>query len=341
MKKDFPAIIGNDELCDHFSSAIRSNSLSHAYILLGPAGSGKHTLAYSLAAALSCEHRGDPDHAIPCGVCDACRKILSHISSDVILIGREDRATLGIESVRFIRSDVTVYPNDLDKKIYIIEDAETMTEQAQNALLLTLEEPPEYVVFLLLCKHTENLLDTIKSRAPILRMNALSREQIVDYLTLNSPDATALMRSSPDVFDQLLKISAGSLGRTLELIGGKSKEKLLKNRRIAGDLISAIADRSVSTSFYSLFSEFSLSREELGDQLLQLEYAIRDLIVTKGAESPSLIFFTDKERAEELSYSFSLKKLIEMLELTDSSRLSIARNANIRLTLTNLLTSLL
>ena len=159
MKKDFSSIIANDDICTYFASSIRKNTLPHAFILVGAKGIGKHTLARLVAASLNCEAKSNDSLPLPCCECNSCRKILQNNSADVIYISKEDdRATLGVDPIRFIKEDVVYYPNDGDFKVYIIEDAHTMTVQAQNAFLLTLEEPPSYAVFILLCENTETIL---------------------------------------------------------------------------------------------------------------------------------------------------------------------------------------
>lgn len=339
MGKDFSGIIGNDALRDYFSSAIRKEALSHAYILLGPKGCGKHTLAYSVAAALNCENKEHEN--IPCMKCNSCKKISERISADIIPIGRDGKATIGVEAVRFIKNDIATFPNDGNFKVYIIEDAHTMTKQAQNALLLTLEEPPEYAVFILLCENIENILETIKSRAPILRLNPLPNELIVDYLKENSPSARSLMNNSPDEFSQLLQASSGSIGYILELIDGKEKKQILQNREISALVIKSVSERSLAESFSDILSMFSQKREEIAEQLEQIQLAVRDLMLLKKSDNPRLLFFTDMDYAEELSYSFSQKKLCDILDLAEEARLSMLKNANIKLTLVNFLTSLL
>ena len=158
-------MIGNDALRVRLADDLRRGRLSHAYILEGPVGSGKHTLARQIAAALSCERKQDVTSPLPCRSCPACRKILSGNSPDLITVKREeDKTTFGVEVIRELRQDVPVAPNDTDYKVYLIEDAHLMTQQAQNAFLLTLEEPPPYVLFLLLCglhKDGCNLLEAL------------------------------------------------------------------------------------------------------------------------------------------------------------------------------------
>lgn len=344
MDKRFPALVANEELCTYFTGCARSSSLSHAYILLGAKGTGKHSLARLIAAAVSCEHRGDGCEDIPCGACNSCRKISEGISPDVTVIGRSDKATLGVDAIRFIKGDIASYPIDGDYKIYIIEDAHTMTKQAQNALLLTLEEPPSYVIFILLCESTEPLLDTIKSRAPVLRMKTPSEAQTIEYFKKNNSTVARFIESSPEEFKEIYKAASGSIGRIIELIGSAEKKQILGNRALATSLIEALSHKTLARDFSEILSMFAQKREErerLTVQLLEIEAALRDLIAIKKADDPAMVFFTDTERAEELSYGFSILRLTQIIECTEKTRLAIMRNANVKLTLVNYLSNLI
>ena len=182
MREAFADIAGNETLKTRLANEISEGKLSHAYILEGSKGSGKHLFAMGIAAALSCENRGNDSSPLPCRTCPSCKKILSGNSPDIIHVGKGDKATLGVEAIRTLKQDVWIAPNDSDVKVYIIEDAHLMTIQAQNALLLTLEEPPSYVLFLLLCESAAPLLETVRSRAPILRTEPLEAETIGNFL---------------------------------------------------------------------------------------------------------------------------------------------------------------
>ena len=128
MKEIFPSLVGNERLKERLGADVKVGAISHAYIIDGAEGSGKHTLVRSLAAALSCAERKSAKR-LPCGECPSCKKILEGKSPDLIYVSRGDRATLGVDSIRFIRSDVAIAPNDTEYKIYVIEDAHTMTDQ--------------------------------------------------------------------------------------------------------------------------------------------------------------------------------------------------------------------
>lgn len=343
MNNDFKGIIANDDLCHYFASSIKSNSLSHAFILLGAKGTGKHKLAHLIAAALNCESKDSDSRPLPCGECNSCRKILQDNSADIITISREeDRATLGVDPIRYIKEDVTYFPNDGSFKVYIIEDAHTMTIQAQNAFLLTLEEPPTYAVFVLLCENTENLLETVKSRAPILRMRVPTKEEALEYLVSEHPNARTFIKNSPTEFDQIYMASRGSIGRILELISSGEKKQLLQSREFTEQFIEAIAHRKLSQDFAQISSFLTQKkddREKVIAQLLEIQSALRDLMAIKKADDVQMIFFTDSQQAEDLSYSFSVQKIAEMIQSIEQARLALIRNANVKLTITNLLSS--
>lgn len=345
MERSFSNIIANDDLCSYFANSIRNNSTSHAFILLGAKGTGKHTLARQIAAALSCECKEDHARAIPCLECNSCKKIMDGNSPDVIYISREeDKATLGIDPIRFIRDDVSYYPNDGEYKVYIIEDAHTMTTQAQNAFLLTLEEPPSYVVFILLCENTENILDTIKSRAPILRMKTPSEEEAIDFFKANNPTIRNFISNYPDDFKQIYLASGGSIGRIIELATSSERKQILQNRMLAQKLIEAVAHRTLSSDFAEISGAFSQKkdeREKIVAQLTEIQSALRDIMVLKKADEPKMTFFTDIHFAEELSYCFSTQKITEIIENTEKARLALLKNANVKLTVINYLSSLL
>ena len=140
MRKRFTEIFGNDNTKLRLSDAVLHRSIPHALLITGPKGSGKHTLARELAAAVLCDNKEDSDYPLPCGECRTCRRIHSGNFPDVATLGRESgKATIGVEELRTFREDMFLSSTEADAKIYIIEDADLMTPAAQNALLKVLE----------------------------------------------------------------------------------------------------------------------------------------------------------------------------------------------------------
>ncbi len=339
MKRPMTLIVGNDDLKSRLSNDILAGTLPHACMIEGPRGTGKHTIARMCAAALACSKKHDSAKPIPCLECPECKKVLEGKSPDLIFIGLEDKATIGVETVRFLREDVRVVPNDLDYKIYVIEDADKMTVQAQNALLLTLEEPPEYVRFFLLCENSRLLLETIRSRAPVHRTEPLNARQIDEYLCATDKRAAQMKLTAKKEYAELLCAAGVGIGQALEYLDPKRFAPVLERRRLALEFVSAAVHASGSLSILSTVFKFPQKRDALRDQLLTVSDAIRDLILLKKSDNAPLVFFADRNEAIELCDRVSLPFLFRLGECVRKALDDNARNANVRLALTQLVSS--
>ncbi len=338
MKPAFCDVVQNLALRNRLRDDILSRKLSHAYIIEGARGTGKHMIALRIAAALSCEHADDASEPLPCMRCASCRKILSLNSPDVIFINRGDRATMGVDTVREIRQDVLIAPNDVDKKVYVLEDAHLMTSQAQNAFLLTLEEPPPYVHFLLLCESVAPLLETIRSRAPTLRTEAVSPAEIERHLVRVNTDAAALASSSPRDFSEIVCACDGSIGRALELLDAKTRKPILARRELARDFASFCSSRHTHAEAQRLLNALSQKREETVENLSAILLCLRDLLLCKQTEDAPLCFFGNREEACSLAYGFTTPTLLSLCDRLCQTIDRVRASANIRLTLTDLFT---
>ena len=148
MRRYLNAIFGNRDVCRSLGESIERNALSHAILIEGDRGSGKRTLAKEIAKAMLCEERENSSFPLPCLGCRACYLVENGLATDLHFISRGDRATLGVDTVREMIEDTTMSATEFDHRIYIFEDAHTMTAGAQNALLKVLEEPPQNVFFI-------------------------------------------------------------------------------------------------------------------------------------------------------------------------------------------------
>lgn len=170
--------VGNGEVIDALSAACAAGRLSHAVMLTGDLGSGKTELAKALAQTLVC--RGENK---PCGSCSQCVKAAAGIHSDINLLhGEGDSGSFKIDAVRSVVQNMHILPGEADCKVYIIDDAEDLTEEAVNALLKAFEEPPERVYFILTCSNRSRLLPTLRSRAAIYNLIPPAPEQTAKYL---------------------------------------------------------------------------------------------------------------------------------------------------------------
>ena len=174
----FDEICGHEKVKEHMINAVEQKKPSHAYIITGPKLSGKKTIATTFAAALQCENDGEK----PCMQCRSCRKILSGNHPDIFFV-EKNKTAVSIDDIRTqIKDNIFVKPYESPYKIYIINEAEKMRSEAQNALLKTLEEPPEYVIMMLLCSSKEMMLPTILSRCVNLELRPVEGTKIKKYL---------------------------------------------------------------------------------------------------------------------------------------------------------------
>ncbi len=181
---EFGTFLGNEPLKQRLASVLANGKLHHSYLLCGPAGSGKHTLARLLCAAMECTAAEKP-----CLRCPQCHKVLHGTYPDIITVDDPDRKTLPVKLIRDTCADLYVRPNEGAKKIYLIPRAQDLNPQGQNALLKCMEEPPAYGVFLLLTDNAERLLPTVRSRCVELRLQPLADAVLLPALRERFPQA--------------------------------------------------------------------------------------------------------------------------------------------------------
>ena len=205
----FESLLGNERLKDNLRQSLRRGRVSHFYLISGPEGSGKRTLAKLLAAALMCT--GDEK---PCGGCEACRKVMGGVHPDFITVDDPEKKTVPVDLIRKARADIYVQPNEGQRKIYLFPRAQDMGLPGQNALLKVLEEPPSYGVFILLTDNPEKLLPTVRSRCTELALRALPEGSLRCQLEQQFPKA------EPDTISAAISRSGGYLGQAIKLLEG-------------------------------------------------------------------------------------------------------------------------
>ena len=181
----FDSLLGNERLKENLRRSISRGRISHFYLISGPEGSGKHTLARLLGAAILCKGEDRP-----CGSCPACRKALGAGHPDLITIDDPEKKTVPVDLIRQARADIYIRPNEADHKVYLFPRAQDMGIPGQNALLKVLEEPPAYGVFILLTDNPEKLLPTVRSRCTELALTALPDGMIRRQLQTRFPQAS-------------------------------------------------------------------------------------------------------------------------------------------------------
>lgn len=335
MKEAFTDMIGNLQLRERLRDDILSDRLSHAYLIEGAPGTGKHTLARLIAAALACTERGNENLPLPCCRCAACRKVLSGNSPDLYFLNRGDKVNFGVESIRDLRSDVLLPPNELPAKIYVLEEAHLLTVQAQNAFLLTLEEPPPYILFLLLCEDSAGLLETIRSRAPTLRTEPLTPGQIADRLCRSNPEAALLKRNDPSLFSEIIAAADGSVGQAELLLDPKRRKPIEVKRANTRAFLRLSSTRGSAADTLLFLNSLGSKREELVAQFNSFLLALRDLLLCKQTENPPLCFFADPEEAHGLAETFTAPGLLALADCANDAIAQFRINANVRLTMTS------
>lgn len=324
----FPALIGNERLKSTLSADFAAGKSAHAYIIEGPAGSGRHTAAIQICASVLCESREDHRVPLPCGECSSCRKILGGISVDVLHISNDDKASISVSAVREIKESLYITPNDGDKKFYIIENAHLMTVQAQNALLLSLEEPPSYVMFFLLTEDASALLETIRSRAPVIRMEKFSPDFIEEHLSAKFGSAQR------DRIVTAAHLAGGALGRACELYENGSDE--MEAYRTAEKLTESILTGRKSDTLAYLNSPVFRDRAGVKEILNLMRFALRDLIADKrGGE---LLFYSVSDGVPKFAKKLSVRKILALYESVTEAWEKINANCSAATVLTALVT---
>ena len=335
----FPTLVGSDEIKARIGETLRNGRLSHAYLIEGPRGSGKRTLATLIAAALACRDRSDPHATLPCGACDACKRILEKRTPDVRYLDRGEKATVSVEAIRELRAEMALSATELETKVFIVADADVMTAAAQNALLISLEEPPPNVLILLLAESAEAMLPTIRSRTQLIRMGYVTDDVMRAHLVSCSREASTLARSAPEKLSAVISAADGRIGEALRLLSGKMQSDLLKKRQTVSELTSAFARASSFSSVYTAIMKLGTKRAEISELLLMLSDALRDLCTMRRYPEAKLLFFLDRDEAQRLAGQADYARLFAAEAAVRRAQSDLLSNANVQITLTALATS--
>ena len=201
----FEGLLGNARLKENLRHSVDSGRLSHFYLITGPKGSGKRTLARLLAAAAVCR-----DGNKPCLACSACRKAMTNNHPDIISVTDPEHKAVAVKIVRDYREDVYIKPNEADKKVYIFP--QELGTEGQNALLKILEEPPAYGVFILLAENPQQILTTVRSRCTMLQMESIPKGLLLAQLEKQFPQADR------EQLEAAAERSGGYWGQAAELL---------------------------------------------------------------------------------------------------------------------------
>lgn len=312
----FGQIIGHEQMKEHLKTAIRTETVSHAYIFSGEEGMGKKTLAWAFAKGIQCENREQDGDG--CGHCKSCLQAESKNHPDIIYVTHE-KASLGVDDVRNqLNNDVLIKPYSSSRKIYIIEDGEKMTEQAQNALLKTLENPPSYAVIILLTNNINAFLPTILSRCVILKLNPVGEEDIKTFLmqVYKTPDYQAELSA---VFAQ------GNIGRAISYASSENfaamKDKVLHLLRYIDQM-----------ELYELIDglkDLSGQKENIDEYLDLITLWYRDILMFKVTKDINLLLYKGEySEIQRQASKRSYEGLEEVIKAVEKAKVRLNANVN-------------
>ena len=320
----FADIVGQEQLKEHLQNAISMNKVSHAYIINGERSSGKEFVAKIFAMTLQCEKGGTE----PCGECHSCKQAMSNNQPDIIFISHEKPGSIGVEDIRGqINNDIGIKPYSSPRKVYIMNEGEKMTVQAQNALLKTLEEPPEYAVIVILTTNLETLLPTILSRCVVLNMKPVKDEQIKSFLMkeMEIPDYKA---------DVCVAFARGNVGKARLLAKSEEFDKV---REEALALLRNIRDMEVH-EMAAAIKKITEYQFDVNDYLDILSIWYRDVLLFKATHDVNgLIFREEIQYIRKVADRSTYEGIESIIEGLEKAKQRLSANVNFDLTMELLL----
>ena len=314
-------VIGQDRNLVLLDRSLKEKSIAHAYLFVGPRHVGKRTLALNLAQALNCEGL-EP----PCGQCRSCRRILEGKHADVIPIGLNSKTEISIDDVREARHLANLPPYEGKCKVFIVNDAEYLSNEASNALLKILEEPPSKVVWLLLACEESRLLPTVVSRCHRLELKPMRVRQI-ERVLIDS-------RSTPSDEARLLaRLACGCLGWALS---ASADDNLLKQRFQRINKLASLLDASLHQRFayaQELATEFSQDRRTVAEVMPMWLGLWHDFMLDKCSYREAITNIDYEETIEAISRQLTLIEIKDFITKLYSAIEDISKNVNALLTL--------
>uniref|UniRef100_UPI0040579AD1 DNA polymerase III subunit n=1 Tax=Agathobacter sp. TaxID=2021311 RepID=UPI0040579AD1 len=312
---EFRDIVGHNQIKTHLKNAIRMNKVSHAYILNGEKDAGKMMLANAFAMALQCERQQEE----PCMECRSCRQAREQNQPDIIYVTHEKTNAISVDDIRQqLNNDIVIKPYSSRYKIYIIDESEKMNIQAQNALLKTIEEPPQYAVILLLTANASAFLPTILSRCIILNLKNVKDELIKEHLMKNYhiPDYQA---------ENCAAFAQGNVGKAIKLASSEGFHEL-KHKAIS--LMKKLDDMDLY-EINDAVKELGEYKTEIEDYLDLLVIWFRDVLYMKSTNNVNNLIFKDevydiKKQAAKKSYA----GIEEILKALERSKARLKANVN-------------
>lgn len=310
----FEQIVGHKDIIEYFQKVIKEEKLSHAYILSGEKGSGKKMLAEAFAQTLQCEEKGDT----PCGNCSSCIQAESGNQPDIRWITHE-KASISVDDIREqINNDIGIMPYSSPYKIYIVPEAEKMTEQAQNALLKTIEEPPHYGMVLLLTENSSSFLQTILSRCVTLSLKPVSTSLVKQYLMdkFGTPDYQA---------EICAKFSQGNIGKAIRFASSEEFNELKDDTL---HMLKHVEEMKVY-EIMQFIKGIAERKKDIQDCLDLILLWYRDVLLFKVTRDPNGLHFSDELHSISMQAGdMDYEQIENIVQAVEKAKIRLKANVN-------------
>lgn len=323
----FSEIVGHEQIKEHMQAAIRDKKPFHAYLFQGEEGVGKEALARTFAAGLQCQSESADK---PCKECVSCHQMESGNQPDVIWVTRE-KASLGVDEIREqLCNTMDIKPFSSPYKIYLVPEAEKMTEAAQNALLKTIEEPPEYGIVILMTSNISALLPTIQSRCLTMEFRPLSTVVVESYVKEHCqvPDYQARASAA---------FAQGNLGKAMRY--AKSEDFIERKDHIIS-LLRHVEQMDLS-EMLAVIKDLGTRKDEVRDYIDLMVLWYRDVLLFKATKDINQLLFQDEASyiSREASHR-SYEKIEEILQAFEKAKVRLRANVNFDITMELMLLAL-
>lgn len=323
----FSEIVGHEQIKEHMQAAIRDKKPFHAYLFQGEEGVAKEALARTFAAGLQCQSESADK---PCKECVSCRQMESGNQPDVIWVTRE-KASLGVDEIREqLCNTMDIKPFSSPYKIYLVPEAEKMTEAAQNALLKTIEEPPEYGIVILMTSNISALLPTIQSRCLTMEFRPLSTAVVESYVKEHCqvPDYQARASAA---------FAQGNLGKAMRY--AKSEDFIERKDHIIS-LLRHVEQMDLS-EMLAVIKDLGTRKDEVRDYIDLMVLWYRDVLLFKATKDINQLLFQDEASyiSREASHR-SYEKIEEILQAFEKAKVRLRANVNFDITMELMLLTL-
>lgn len=318
---DYNNIIGHDRAIETLKRAIGNKSVSHSYLFEGEEGLGKKKVAYVFAKTLLCKEDGKE----PCNKCTSCIKFDGGNHPDLLVVDPEKGLIKKGEVEGLIKS-VARAPFESKRKVFIIDDSHRMSTEAKNALLKTLEEPPEYINIILISSSTNKLLPTILSRMQSIKFFPVESKKISDLLV------TSYGKSREEA-DFIADFTKGSVGKSIEL--ATSDDFFMKREEIINIIDNLI--RGDGTKAINSMNFFNDNREDIEELLDIFQYYFRDLLIFIELGNNKLLINKDKTDYMSKQSFIDIRRISDIIEKIQQTKDNVSRNINYQLSIETML----